>query len=105
VVLGIDQPGAEHLLGVRRSQIQLGTFFLARGDEAPARRIAADLVTEDRSLLRAAREELEREVSPQYWEITDRGSNFAYLPPERRAKLGQFFELIGSGATPFRAAP
>jgi hypothetical protein len=97
VLLGIDQPGAEHLPGVRRAQIQLGTFFLARGEEAPARRIAAVLATEDRGLLRAARQELEREISPQYWEITDRGSNFAYLPPERRARLGELFTLIGQG--------
>jgi hypothetical protein len=94
VLLAIDEPGAEHLLGVRRAQIQLGTFFLARGEEAPARRIAADLATEDWSLVLAAREELERELSPQYWEITDRGSNFAYLPPERRARLGRLYALI-----------
>ena len=41
-----------------------------------------------------AREELEHEVSPHYWEINDRGANFSYLPPERRAKLGEVFSLI-----------
>ena len=78
--------------------MQLATFFLARGDEEPARRIAADLSVERRDLLLTAREELEREVSPHYWEITDRGSNFSYLPPERRAKLGELFALIDAGA-------
>jgi hypothetical protein len=77
--------------------MQLATFFLARGEEAPARRIAVDLATEKRGLLVTTREELEREVSPQYWEITDRGLNFSYLPPERRAKLGELFALIGEG--------
>jgi hypothetical protein len=40
-------------------------------------------------------------VSPQYWEITDRGANFAYLPPERRAKLGDVLALVeqSAGAT------
>jgi len=98
VLLATDYEGAENPLGVRRAQIQLATFFLARGEEAPARRIAADLATEKRDLLMTARDELEREVSPQYWEITDRGSNFSYLPPERRAKLGEVFALIGQGA-------
>jgi Predicted membrane protein (DUF2254) len=98
VLLAIDLEGAENLLGVRRAQIQLATFFLARGDAAPARHIAADLAAERRGLLLTAREELEREVSPHYWEITDRGSNFSYLPPERRAKLGEVFALIGQGA-------
>ncbi len=74
VLLATDYEGAENPLGVRRAQMQLATFFLARGEEAPARRIAADLATERRGLLLTAREELEREVSPQYWEITDRGS-------------------------------
>jgi hypothetical protein len=97
VLLAIDHPGAENLLGVRRAQIQLATFFLARGDEAPARRIAADLATERPALLQTARAELEHEMSPQYWEITDRGANFAYLPPERRMKLTEVFGLIGQG--------
>jgi hypothetical protein len=94
VLLSIDHEGAENLLGVRRAQIQLATFFLVRGEPAPAKRIAADLAGERRGLLATAREELEREVSPHYWEITDRGSNFSYLPPERRAKLAEFFALI-----------
>ncbi|HEY8121860.1 MAG TPA: DUF2254 family protein [Myxococcota bacterium] len=98
VLLAIDHEGAENLLGVRRAQIQLGTYFLARGELAPARRIAADLVGERRGLMLTAREELEREVSPNYWEITDRGSNFAYLPPERRAKLAAFFALVAEAA-------
>jgi hypothetical protein len=98
VLLAIDHEGAENLLGVRRAQIQLATFFMARGEEAPARRIAADLVGERRGLLLTAREELEHELSAHYWEITDRGSNFSYLPPERRAKLAEFFGWVALGA-------
>ena len=48
VLLATDYEGAENPLGVRRAQMQLATFFLARGEEAPARRIAADLATERR---------------------------------------------------------
>ena len=94
VLLAIDHEGAENLLGVRKAQVQLATFFLARGDVAPARRIASDLAGERRGLLLAAREELENELSPHYWEINDRAVNFSYLPPERRAKLGEVFSLI-----------
>ena len=94
VVLTVDHAEAEHLLGVRRAQMQLATFFLARGEEAPARRIAQDLAGERAELLVATREELEREVSSTYWEINDRGSNFAFLPPERRAKLDDFFAIL-----------
>lgn len=101
VLLAVDYEGAENLLGVRRAQIQLATFFLARGEVAAAERIAGDLAKERGGVLRAAREELEREVSPHYWEMTDRGTNFSYLPPERRGKLAEFFALVG-GAAPGR---
>jgi hypothetical protein len=86
--------GAEHLLGVCRAQMQLATFFLLRGEDEPARRIARNLAVDRRPLLSATREELEREISPSYWEINDRGANFAYLPPERRAKLDAFFAMV-----------
>ncbi len=105
VLLAIDHEGAENLLGVRKAQIQLATFFLARGEEGPARRIARDLVGERRGLLLTAREEIEHEVSPQYWEIQDRGTNFSYLPPDRRAKLGTFFAMVDEAArAPSRGA-
>ncbi len=105
VLLAIDHEGAENLLGVRKAQIQLATFFLSRGEDAPARRIARDLVGERRGLLLTAREEIEREVSPQYWEIQDRGTNFSYLPPDRRAKLGAFFAMVEEAArAPSRGA-
>jgi hypothetical protein len=86
--------GAEHLLGVCRAQMQLATFFLLRGEEEQARRIAQNLAVDRRPLLSATRDELERETSPSYWEINDRGANFAYLPPERRAKLDAFFAMV-----------
>jgi len=94
VLLAIDHEGAENLLGVRKAQIQLATFFLVRGEVAPARRIAADLAAERRGLVLTALEELKNEVSSQYWEINDRGDNFGYLPPDRRAKLAEVAALV-----------
>ncbi len=94
ILLQVDHEEAEHLLGVRRAQIQLATFFLARRERGPALRIARDLAKERLGLLLSAREELEREVSPHYWEMTDRGANFSFLPPERRAQLGAFFAML-----------
>ena len=89
--------GGEHeerLTGVRRTQVQLATFFLAADDEARARRIADDMRGEDRPRLEAIRDGLHAETSEQYWEITDRGINFRYLPPDRREQLARFFELL-----------
>jgi len=41
------------------------------------------------------RDELMRVESPEYWEIIDRGVNFDYLPPERKAMLQRFFGWFG----------
>jgi quinoprotein glucose dehydrogenase len=81
----------ERLRGVRRAQVQLATFFLARGDEPRARRIFEDMKDERPERLAAVRDELMTEERAQYWEFTDRGVNFSYLPPARRAHVVRFF--------------
>jgi Predicted membrane protein (DUF2254) len=98
ILLEIEQPGAEVLQGVRRAQVQLATFFLARGEHEIARRIAGDMAGESPELLARIREELEREVSPHYSEIENRGSNFSYLAPDRRAQLDAFYAMLGAHA-------
>ena len=92
-----DSPGQEERLrGVRRCQVQLATFFLERGDEVSARRIFADMEDERTERLTAVRDELLTETRPQYWEFTDRGVNFSYLPPSRRALVEPFFSWFGT---------
>ena len=81
----------ERLRGVRRAQVRLATFFLTRGDEERARRIQQDMAQERPERLAAIHEELRTEQRARYWEITDRGVNFAYLPPDRRRELDRFF--------------
>ena len=83
------------LLGVRRAQVQLATFLLVRGDTKRARSVFDDMADEKAERLISIREELLAEVEPLYWELTDRGVNFAYLPPERRARVAEFFEWFG----------
>lgn len=77
--------------GVRRAQIQLAAFFLERADEDRARRIFDDVRGDPPARLAAIRDELTAETDPQYREFTDRGVNFAYLEPSRRAQLDRFF--------------
>ncbi|MDD9944606.1 MAG: DUF2254 domain-containing protein [Myxococcales bacterium] len=79
------------LRGVRKAQVKLATQFLFTGDERRARRIYDDMVDEDPSRLASIRDELHAVRSAEYWEITDRGANFDYLPPERKACLDVFF--------------
>lgn len=82
------------LQGVRRAQVQLATLFAVRGDRVRAERVMQEVARDGPELLRAVRDELLSETRSQYWEFTDRGLNFSYLPPERRARLGELFAGI-----------
>lgn len=82
----------EALRGVRKAQIKLATYYLHAGHVDLARRIFKDMHDERPERLESIREELGAIVEPEYWEVTDRGVNFDYLPPDRRAWLDTFFD-------------
>lgn len=84
----------ESLLGVRRAQVQLATLFMSLGDRDRARRIQEDMMGERRNRLIMVRDELLGEERQYFWEFNDRGVNFAYLPPERRAWVEEFFSVF-----------
>ena len=79
---------------VQEQQLQLATLFALRGDEDRARRICRDLAGERMLRLQRLCVALENERRPQYWELNERGVNFAYLPPERRAQLPKLMGWI-----------
>lgn len=101
--LSLDQPSeikSEEvaLVGVRKAQSILGAFFLRTGLHELAERIRDDMREEDRTRLRAIRDELLAVRERDFWEITDRGHNFDYVDPESRPHLSAFFEpLLGPG--------
>ena len=81
----------QSLRGVRKAQIKLATFFLMREDTARARQVYTDMADEDLARLASIRDELYGVQTAEYWEIIDRGTNFDYLPEERRQFLELFF--------------
>ena len=87
--------GDAHLRGVRKAQVKLATYYLAHADEPRARRIFRDMEREDRKRLASIRDELRAVESPEYWEITDRGANFDYLPDARKQRMEEFFAWFG----------
>lgn len=97
VVLDVDREPDDSamqeaaLRGVRKAQVKLATYYLVNGEEPLARRIQRDMGHESASRLRGIRQELERTVDEEFWEIADRGANFDWLDPERRARLAEFF--------------
>jgi hypothetical protein len=82
-------------LGVRKAQAKLAAYYLMRGEEELARRISDDLADEPGERLLQIREGLRGVTSKDFWEITDRGRNFDYLPPEQRAYLTPLFARLG----------
>lgn len=79
------------LRGVRKAQLKLATFYLLVGAEAMARRVWEDMRGDTAERLGSIRDELLEVHAKDFWEISDRGGNFDYLPPERKEKLRVFF--------------
>lgn len=84
------------LRGVRKAQVKLATFYLLNGAEDLAREVFRDMEAERPERLASIRDELLGVRSREFWEISDRGVNFDYLSPERKAKMLTFFGWFGS---------
>ncbi|MBN2194310.1 MAG: DUF2254 domain-containing protein [Polyangiaceae bacterium] len=84
------------LLGVRKAQVKLASYYLMRGNEAKARMICDDMRDEPPDRRLQIQEQLEKVGNKDFWEIIDRGRNFEYMPPEQRAELGRFFSWFAS---------
>lgn len=88
------------LRGVRKAQIKLATYFLAKGDEHKARRVFEDMAHEDHDRMISLRDELLAVRTARFWEVSDRGENFDYLTPERKEQMMRFFEWFGNMVPP-----
>jgi len=86
-----DEGQDDSLRGVRKAQVKLATYFLLHDDVKRARQVYEDMLEESPDRLASIRDELLSVLSPEYWEITDRGSNFEYVPPSRKRTLATFF--------------
>ncbi len=81
---------------VRVAQVILATSYLNAGAEYLAFQIAEDLKGEPEKLLRSIWQELRNIKDREFWEVQDRGSNFNYLPPERKEALPRFFSYFSA---------
>ncbi|MCA9604357.1 MAG: DUF2254 domain-containing protein [Myxococcales bacterium] len=88
------------LRGVRKAQVKLATFYLLKGEETLAREVFEDMLSERPERLASIRNELLAIQSPEFWEISDRGVNFDYLPPKRKRRMLQFFGWFGDRLPP-----
>lgn len=91
------------LLGVRKAQVKLAAYYILTEQDDRARAIANDMREEPIERLKMIRRQLENVANKDFWEITDRGRNFEYMPPKQRACLEKYFEWLHvEGAPPDR---
>ncbi len=101
IFLTLDQPIEDNksqeskeemsLVGVRVAQIRLAGFYLLNNEEELARRIFDDLKDEPIERIHKIRNIISNTQNEEFWEITPRGINFYYMPPDRRDALTTFF--------------
>jgi hypothetical protein len=106
--LELDQPllarGQEKgLLGVRKAQVKLASYYLLGGQEGKARTICEDMRGEPRERLLTIRQQLEGVTSKDFWEIIDRGRNFEFMPKEQRDCMKTFFSWLALDDPPKEA--
>jgi hypothetical protein len=87
------------LLGVRKAQVKLASYYLLTGQEEKARTICRDMEGEPRERLLAIRQQLESVTSKDFWEIIDRGRNFEFMPPDQRDCMRTFFSWLAIDAS------
>jgi hypothetical protein len=92
------------LRGVRKAQVKLAAFYLLRNAESQARIIFRDMVHERPARLASIRQELLAISAKEFWEVTDRGTNFDYLDDARKATLTRFFDWFANDDEPTRGA-
>lgn len=92
------------LRGVRKAQLKLASYFMLRGDEELAREVYEDMKDESPERLASIRDELMGVESREFWEISDRGVNFDYLPRERKEQVLIFFDWFGDVLPPMRSS-
>jgi hypothetical protein len=88
---GEEKPYEESLRGVRKAQVKLATFYMAREREDLARMIFEDMANESKQRLVSIKQEMHAVTEQYFWEIIDRGVNLDYLPEEQRPHLDTFF--------------
>jgi hypothetical protein len=74
-------------MGVRAAKVILATTYLLGGKPQYARRIQEDFADETHKNLWSLMQELRNITNREFWEVTERGTNFKWLTPQQVAKL------------------
>ena len=98
VFMTVDDGGDGHTVqaldGVRRAQIILATFYLINKQDQYAKKIHEDFAEETHKRLWSLQQELLNVSNREFWEVSERGTNFTYMNQEQKAQLSVFFSLF-----------
>jgi hypothetical protein len=101
---GIEEKALE---GVRKAQIILATSYLLGNAPHYARKIHDDFPNETHKRLWSFMYELLYISNREFWEVSERGTNFTYMTPEQKKQLPVFFSwfknFVSDSAVPFNA--
>jgi Predicted membrane protein (DUF2254) len=89
--------GAEQSLGLVKSRAILAAYFLEAGLAQELDAVAASLRGATPGCLAKARNGILSAQDRVFWELNDRGINFDYVEPQRRARVAEFFDRLHAG--------
>jgi hypothetical protein len=88
---GSDGVTDKGLQGVRRAQIILGTTYILGNAPHYAKQIQEEIADESQKRLWGLLQELQNVSNREFWEVSERGTNFIFLTPEQKQQLPVFF--------------
>ena len=80
--------------GIRKAQLMLGTFYLLGGNPKYAERIRDDFPEESHKRLWNAAQELLNVSHKELFEVSERGTNFMWMPDDQKAKFAEFVRMF-----------
>ncbi len=93
--------GSRPLLGVKKAQAILASYFLGAGQLEPVEIIRRGLAGLDPALLAEMKDDLLHIQRLAYWEINERQAHIDYVPDAQRERLREFLDsLLASSVSP-----
>lgn len=89
--------GAEQSLGLVKSRVILGVYFLEAGLAQELELVQASLRNATLGHLEKARRAILAVQERVFWELNDRGINFDFIEPQRRARVVEVFDRLNAG--------
>ena len=89
--------GVEQSVGLVKSRAILAGYFIERGLAQELELVEASLRNVTPAVLEKARRGILSVQDRVFWELNDRGLNFDFVEPQRRARVTEVFDRVSAG--------